>query len=186
MSALTVVPLALPGILEITPPRFTDERGFFSETYNRQAFATDGIADEFVQDNHAYSRLKGTFRGLHYQLPPRAQGKLLRALRGSFLDVMVDIRRSSPSFSKWLAVEVSASRWNQVYVPAGYAHGYLTLEDDTEVAYKVTDIYSQPHERAIRFDDPAIGITWPMPVETMRLSARDLAAPVLAAAEIFD
>jgi dTDP-4-dehydrorhamnose 3,5-epimerase len=186
MPSLTVVPLSLSGLLEITPPRFADERGFFSETYNHQAFAANGLAETFVQDNHALSRRRGTFRGLHYQLPPRAQGKLLRAIHGSFLDIVVDIRRTSPTFGKWLGIEISADRWNQVYVPPGFAHGYLTLEDDTAVAYKVTDVYSQPHERGIRFDDPAIGIVWPMTADEMLLSAKDRAAPLLADAELFD
>ncbi len=186
MADPKLVPLSLPGVLELTLPRFADERGFFSETYNQEAFAALGLGETFVQDNHVLSRRRGTFRGLHYQLPPRAQGKLLRAISGRFLDVVVDIRRTSPTFGKWLGHEISAERWNQVYVPPGFAHGYLTLEDDTAVAYKVTDVYSPHDERSIRFDDPAIGIAWPLPTSEMLLSEKDRAAPLMADAELFE
>ncbi|HQZ13074.1 MAG TPA: dTDP-4-dehydrorhamnose 3,5-epimerase [Devosia sp.] len=182
----TVAPLALGGVFEITPRKFGDDRGFFSETWTPGALAGAGIDLDFVQDNHAYSLAAGTFRGLHYQLPPRAQAKLVRVTRGSILDVAVDIRRSSPTFGRWLSLVVSAAKWNQILVPAGFAHGYLTLEPDTEVIYKVSDGYSPEHERGIRFDDPAIGIDWPLDPATFQLSGKDRVAPLLADADVFD
>lgn len=182
----TVTPLALAGVYEIVPRRFGDDRGFFSETWNEKALADAGIHLNFVQDNHAWSKASGTLRGLHYQLPPRAQDKLLRVTRGSILDVAVDIRRNSPTFGKWLSLVVSAEKWNQILVPGGFAHGYLTLEPDTEVQYKVTDVYSPEHERAIRFDDPALGIEWPIAPEAAQLSDKDRRAPLFAAADLPD
>ncbi len=182
----TVTPLALDGVFEITPRKFGDDRGFFSETWSVAALSGAGIDLDFVQDNHAYSQAAGTFRGLHYQLAPKAQAKLLRVTRGSILDVVVDIRRSSPTFGKWLSVELSADKWNQILVPAGFAHGYLTLEPDTEVQYKVSDTYSPQHERGIRFDDPAIGIAWPLDPATFQLSDKDSKAPAFADADLFD
>jgi dTDP-4-dehydrorhamnose 3,5-epimerase len=177
--------LGLQGVLEIRPRRFADERGFFSETFNADSFAAAGIDLKFVQDNHSFSVAKGVLRGLHYQLPPRAQEKLVRVMRGAILDVAVDIRRGSPDFGKWVALEVSAERWNQILVPKGFAHGFLTLCEDTEVLYKVTDIYSPAHERSIRFDDPDIGIEWPLPAASLVLSEKDRVAPLLRAAETF-
>jgi dTDP-4-dehydrorhamnose 3,5-epimerase len=182
----TVTPLALAGVYEIVPRRFGDDRGFFSETFNEAELAGAGIALRFVQDNHAWSKASGTLRGLHYQLPPRAQDKLLRVTRGAILDVAVDIRRSSPTFGKWLSLVVSAEKWNQILVPAGFAHGYLTLEPDTEVLYKVTDIYSPEHERSIRFDDPALGIEWGIAPDASQLSDKDRRAPLFAAADLPD
>jgi dTDP-4-dehydrorhamnose 3,5-epimerase len=178
--------LGLGGVMEFRPARFGDERGFFSETYNAAALAEHGIDLVFVQDNHSYSAQQGVVRGLHYQLPPFAQDKLLRVTRGAIFDVAVDIRRSSPSFGKWVGLKVSASEWNQILIPAGFAHGFLTLEPNTEVIYKVTAIYSKAHDRAIRFDDPAIGIEWPADISNVQLSAKDAAAPLLAAADVFD
>jgi dTDP-4-dehydrorhamnose 3,5-epimerase len=182
----TVTPLALDGVFEITPKKFGDDRGFFSETWNESALLDAGIGQAFVQDNHAYSKAAGTFRGLHYQLAPRAQAKLLRVTRGSVLDVVVDIRRSSPTFGKWLSLELSADKWNQILVPAGFAHGYLTLEPDAEVQYKVSDTYSPQHERAIRFDDPTIAIEWPIDPATFQLSDKDRRATAFADADVFD
>jgi dTDP-4-dehydrorhamnose 3,5-epimerase len=182
----TVTPLALDGVFEITPKKFGDDRGFFSETWNESALRDAGIGQVFVQDNHAYSKAAGTFRGLHYQLAPRAQAKLLRVTRGSVLDVVVDIRRSSPTFGKWLSLELSADKWNQILVPAGFAHGYLTLEPDAEVQYKVSDTYSPQHERAIRFDDPTIAIEWPIDPATFQLSDKDRRATAFADADVFD
>lgn len=178
--------LGLAGVLEIMPRRFSDDRGFFSETYNAEAFATAGIGLAFVQDNHSFSATRGVLRGLHYQLPPRAQDKLVRVTKGAILDVAVDIRRHSPDFGKWTALEVSAEKWNQILVPKGFAHGFLTLSDDTEVVYKVTDLYSPQHDRSIRFDDPDIGIEWPLPASSLVLSQKDRSAPLLRAAEIFE
>lgn len=179
-------PLGLDGVLELTPRSFEDERGFFSETYNAATFAARGIDTVFVQDNHSYSAQAGTLRGLHYQLPPRAQVKLVRAVRGRIFDVVVDIRRSSPTFAKWVGIELSAAAGNQILVPLGFAHGFLTLEPDTEVLYKVSEFYSLDHDRALRFDDPEIGIDWPVGSGRLRMSAKDRNAPLLATATVFE
>ncbi len=177
--------LGLDGVFEISPRKFGDDRGFFSETYNAKSFAEAGIDLTFVQDNHSYSAAKGVVRGLHYQLPPFAQDKLVRVIRGAILDVAVDIRKSSPTFGKWVALEVSAEKWNQILVPKGFAHGFMTLVENTEVIYKVTDYYSPEHDRSIRFDDPAIGIDWPLPSSGVQLSDKDQKAPLFADAEVF-
>lgn len=179
-------PLGLDGVVELRPPKIGDARGFFSETYNRDRFREAGIALDFVQDNHSFSAVRGTLRGLHYQLPPRAQDKLVRVVRGAIFDVAVDIRRGSPTFGRWAGLVVSAQAWNQILVPAGFAHGFVTLEPDTEVVYKVTDTYSPAHDRSIRFDDPAIGIEWPVAAGEVVLSDKDRNAPLLADAEIFE
>lgn len=177
--------LELAGVLEISPRKFGDDRGFFSETYNAKSFAEAGIDLTFVQDNHSYSAAKGVVRGLHYQLPPFAQDKLVRVTRGAILDVAVDIRKGSPTFGKWVALEVSAEKWNQILVPKGFAHGFMTLVEHTEVIYKVTNYYSPEHDRSIRFDDPAIGIDWPIPASGVQLSDKDQKAPMLADADVF-
>ncbi|RWP10338.1 MAG: dTDP-4-dehydrorhamnose 3,5-epimerase [Mesorhizobium sp.] len=182
---LEIRSLGLDGVLEIVPERFGDARGFFAETYSEERFSDAGLELRFVQDNHSYSAASGVLRGLHYQLPPRAQDKLLRVVRGRIFDVAVDIRRSSKTFGKWAAVEISAEKGNQILVPKGFAHGFVTLVADTEVLYKVTDSYSPEHDRAIRFDDPAIGIEWPPTAGEFQLSDKDLKAPTLAAAEVF-
>lgn len=183
---MEVIPLGLDGVLEIRPQKFGDARGFFSETHNAERFAAAGISLAFVQDNHSFSAARGVVRGLHYQLPPRAQDKLVRVVKGSILDVAVDIRRSSPTFGKWVSLVVSAAKWNQIFVPKGFAHGFVTLEDDTEVIYKVTDYYSPEHDRSIRFDDPAIGIEWPLSTSAVQLSDKDRNARTLAESDIFD
>lgn len=182
---MIVRPLELDGLLEISPRKFGDDRGFFSETFNAKTFTEAGIDLTFVQDNHSYSAAKGVLRGLHYQLPPFAQDKLVRVTRGAILDVAVDIRKSSPTFGKWVALEVSAEKWNQILVPKGFAHGFMTLVENTEVIYKVTDYYSPEHDRSIRFDDPAIGIEWPLPSSGVQLSDKDQKAPLFADAEVF-
>ncbi|MBZ9795685.1 dTDP-4-dehydrorhamnose 3,5-epimerase [Mesorhizobium sp. ES1-4] len=182
---LEVRSLGIDGVLEIVPKRHGDARGFFMETYNAERFSQAGIDLTFVQDNHSYSAAAGVLRGLHYQLAPRAQDKLLRVIRGGILDVAVDIRRGSETFGKWVALEVSAEKGNQILVPKGFAHGFVTLVPDTEVLYKVTDTYSPEHDRSIRFDDPAIGIAWPSLAGGFQLSDKDLKAPALAAAEVF-
>ena len=182
---LEVRSLGIEGVLEIIPKRHGDARGFFVETYQAERFSQAGIDLRFVQDNQSYSAAGGVLRGLHYQLAPRAQDKLLRVLRGALLDVAVDIRRSSPTFGKWVALEITAEKGNQILVPKGFAHGFVTLVPDTEVLYKVTDTYSPEHDRSIRFDDPAIGIDWPALAGGFQLSDKDLKAPVLAAAEVF-
>ena len=182
---MQVRPLGLDGVVEVSPRKFGDDRGFFSETYNAKSFAEAGIDLNFIQDNHSYSAAKGVVRGLHYQLPPFAQDKLVRVTRGAILDVAVDIRKSSPTFGKWVALEVSAEKWNQILVPKGFAHGFMTLVENTEVIYKVTDYYSPEHDRSIRFDDPVIGIDWPIPTSGVQLSEKDRKAPLFADAEVF-
>lgn len=177
--------LALNGLVEIVPEKFGDERGFFSETWNSQSLADIGIDLTFVQDNHSFSAARGVVRGLHYQLPPFAQDKLVRVSRGAIFDVAVDLRRSSTSFGEWAGVVLSAGLWNQLIVPRGFAHGFVTLEDNTEVQYKVTSRYSAEHDRGIRFDDPGIRINWPSLVP-FRLSAKDEALPLLAEVELPD
>ncbi len=182
---MIVRPLSLDGVFEISPRKFGDDRGFFSETYNTKSFAEAGINLTFVQDNHSYSAAKGVVRGLHYQLPPFAQDKLVRVTRGAILDVVVDIRKSSPTFGKWIALEVSAEKWNQILVPKGFAHGFMTLVENTEVIYKVTNYYSPEHDRSIRYDDPAIGIDWPLASSGVQLSDKDRKAPLFADADVF-
>ncbi|PJR90229.1 dTDP-4-dehydrorhamnose 3,5-epimerase [Ochrobactrum sp. 695/2009] len=177
--------LELDGLLEISPRKFGDDRGFFSETYNAKSFAEAGIDLTFVQDNHSYSAARGVVRGLHYQLPPFAQDKLVRVTRGAILDVAVDIRKGSPTFGQWVALEVSSEKWNQILVPKGFAHGFMTLVEHTEVIYKVTNYYSPEHDRSIRFDDPAIGIDWPIAASGVQLSDKDQKAPMLADADVF-
>jgi dTDP-4-dehydrorhamnose 3,5-epimerase len=172
--------LELDGLVEIRPPKFGDERGFFSETWNAAAWQEAGIDLEFVQDNHSLSRQRGVLRGLHFQVPPAAQDKLVRVTRGSVFDVAVDIRPDSPTFGHWAGVVLSAAEWNQLLVPKGFAHGFVTLEPDTEVQYKVTAPYSAEHDRAVRFDDPDIAIDWPIKHDDLILSAKDRAAPPFA------
>jgi dTDP-4-dehydrorhamnose 3,5-epimerase len=183
---IEIISHSLNGVLEIRPVKHLDERGFFSETYNSKELARSGIKLEFLQDNHSYSSSRGVLRGLHYQLSPRAQSKLVRVTRGSVFDVAIDIRKGSGSFGKWVGIELSSAKWNQLLVPAGFAHGFVTLEPDTEVSYKVTDYYSREHDRTIRFDDPEIGIKWPIDISSIQLSEKDAAAPLLADAEVFD
>lgn len=174
----------LAGVLEIKAQPHGDDRGSFCEVWNQEAFARHGIDTAFVQDNHSVSRQRGVLRGLHYQLPPFAQAKLVRVARGSIFDVAVDIRPGSPSFGKWVGVELSATRWNQLFVPAGYAHGFVTLEPDSEVIYKVSRPYSRAHERAIRFDDPRLAINWPVDADDIQLSDKDRLAPMLDEADL--
>ena len=172
----------LDGVVEITTPRFGDDRGFFSEIWNQQSWAKAGLDLSFVQDNHSVSKFAGTVRGLHFQKAPIAQGKLVRVVRGAIFDVAIDIRRNSPSFGKWVGVELSEDKWNQLYIPVGFAHGFMTLVPDTHVTYKVTAPYSKEHDRAIRFDDPEIGITWPL--DATVLSDKDKAALLLKDCDI--
>lgn len=176
---IAVKPLALKDVLLITPKRFGDHRGFFSETYNKRVFAEAGIRLDFVQDNHSMSAEAGTVRGLHFQTEPKAQDKLVRVVRGSILDVAVDIRRSSPTFGKWVSAHITASGGEQILVPKGFAHGICTLEPNTEVLYKVTEYYSAEHDSCIRWDDPAIAITWPLKGAPI-LSEKDTKSPLLS------
>ena len=182
---MKATPLALTEVLLLEPRVFTDDRGWFYESFNARSFAqATGLDVEFVQDNHSRS-LRGVLRGLHYQLPPAAQGKLVRAVAGSILDVAVDIRRSSPTFGRWVAQMLSAENKRQLWVPAGFAHGFVALEDGTEVLYKTTDFYHKASERSIRWDDPALAIGWPKELTTLRAD-KDEAAPLLGDADIFD
>ena len=177
---LDLRPLALDGLVEIRPPRFGDDRGFFSEVWSSDRMEEAGLALDIVQDNHSYSAARGVLRGLHFQAPPAAQDKLVRVSRGAIFDVAVDIRRGSAPFGKWASLIISAQSWNQILVPKGFAHGFLTLEPDTEVQYKVTAPYRPDLDRVIRFDDPAIGIIWPIPAAELQLSVKDRGAPLLA------
>jgi dTDP-4-dehydrorhamnose 3,5-epimerase len=175
--------LDLPGVLEVRPTRHGDERGFFSEVWNRERWREAGIDQEFVQDNHSLSKERGVLRGLHYQAPPVAQAKLVRVTRGAVFDVAVDIRSGSPTFGRWVSTILSAELWNQLFIPAGFAHGFLTLEPESEVVYKVSAAYSAEHDRAIRFDDPDIAIEWPIEAHELTLSDKDRSAPRLADVE---
>lgn len=177
-------PLRLAGLYEIRPKKFGDDRGFFSETYNAALLAEAGIDVAFVQDNHSYSAATGVLRGLHFQTPPVAQDKLVRVSRGSVFDVAVDLRPGSPTYGQWEGLTLSAALWNQIFVPKGFAHGFVTLEENTEVQYKVSAPYSPEHDRSVRFDDPAIGIEWPLAPGAVQLSAKDRAAPLLADLEM--
>jgi len=180
-----IIKTRLDGVLLVKMPKFVDERGFFSETYNARAYLQAGIDTSFVQDNHSFSRSRGVLRGLHYQLAPHGQGKLVRVTRGRVFDVAVDIRRHSPTFRQWVGVELSAENWLSFYIPPGFAHGFLTLEDDCEFLYKVTAFYTPSHDRAIRYDDPDIAIEWPISSDEIKLSIKDAQAPLLREAEIF-
>lgn len=177
--------LAIPEVVLIEPAVFGDARGFFFESYNRDAFrAATGLDVDFVQDNHSRSE-RGVLRGLHYQLPPAAQGKLVRVVAGEAYDVAVDIRRSSPTFGRWVGARLSADNRHQLWIPPGFAHAFLTLSESCDFLYKTTGFYARAHERCIRWDDPDIGVDWPgadVPV----LSDKDRAAPALKEADIFD
>ena len=157
-----------------------DTRGFFSETYSRRSLAEAGIDIDFVQDNHAFSAEKGVVRGLHFQVPPFAQDKLVRVARGSVFDVAVDLRRGSPTYGQHVSAVISAEAWNQILVPIGFAHGFMTLEPDTEVLYKVSNYYSAEHDKGLLWNDPALGIEWPIAEDETILSAKDKVQPRLA------
>lgn len=176
---MRITPLPIPGLLLIDPARVGDDRGFFSETFRLDAFQQVVGPLDFVQENHSLSAQKGTIRGLHYQKAPRAQGKLVRVVKGGILDVAVDIRRGSPTFGRHYAVELSTDNWLQLWVPKGFLHGFCTLVDDVEVIYKVTDYYSREHDAGIRWNDPDIGIAWPFAEPDVHLSDKDKIAPFL-------
>ena len=173
---------SLEGVYIITPQVFGDHRGWFCETYSAQKFHEIGIDTVFVQDNQSYSKEKNTIRGLHFQLAPKAQTKLLRCTRGKILDVAVDIRKGSKQFGKWVAVELSAENKKMIYIPKGFAHAFLTLSEDVEVQYKVDQYYSPEHDRSILFSDPAIGIDWG--IDNPILSEKDLKAPLLSESDV--
>ena len=175
--------LAIPDVVLLEPRVFGDDRGFFYESYNRQAFReATGLDPDFVQDNHSRS-VQGVLRGLHYQLPPKAQGKLVRVVAGEVFDVAVDIRKGSPTFGRWVGEVLSAGNKRQLWIPPGFAHGFLTLSESAEFLYKTTDSYSPQHERCIRWDDRQIAIDWPLP-GSPALSAKDAQGIDLSDAEL--
>jgi dTDP-4-dehydrorhamnose 3,5-epimerase len=177
----------IPAVKIITPKRHGDTRGFFSEVYNRSDWDQAGLQHTFVQDNHSFSAVVGTLRGLHFQTPPFAQAKLVRCTRGRILDVAVDIRRSSPTFGQHVAVELSADNWRQMLIPIGFAHAFLTLEADVEVLYKTTAAYSAANDRGVAWNDPTIGIAWPLLPVGPVLSDKDRRLPRLEdAPELFE
>jgi dTDP-4-dehydrorhamnose 3,5-epimerase len=169
----------LPGVKLLKPKRFGDHRGFFAETYNCQVYAGLGVDVEFVQDNHSLSAAVGTVRGLHFQAPPHAQVKLVRCGRGAIFDVAVDIRRGSPTYGQWVGYELSAENGAQFYIPVGFAHGFATLEPDSEIIYKCSEYYAPETEDALQWNDPVIGIDWPITGDAI-LSDKDAVAPQLA------
>ena len=179
-SYMQVIETTIPDVKVLVPKQFKDHRGFFSEVYSRKALRDVGIDCEFVQDNHSLSVEKGVLRGLHYQVAPIAQDKLIRVVRGAIVDVAVDIRRGSPTFGKHVSVVLSAENLKQMLVPVGFAHGFATLEPNTEVLYKVTRYYSPTHERGIRWNDPKLGINWQVTDAAAVLSERDRKHPMLA------
>jgi dTDP-4-dehydrorhamnose 3,5-epimerase len=173
--------LDIPDVKLVTPKRIGDNRGFFSETYNATAFAAGGISTPFVQDNQSLSAEKGTIRGLHFQTEPFAQAKLVRVIKGAIFDVAVDIRKDSPSFGRHVSAILSEENWQQLYIPVGFAHGFCTLEPNTEVIYKVTNFYSAANDRGLLWNDPALGIDWPVDETGAVLSDKDKKHPALAA-----
>jgi dTDP-4-dehydrorhamnose 3,5-epimerase len=187
---MKLVATPLPGVVVVEPAVFGDERGWFMESFNeprwQQGLAALGLpaSRRFVQDNHSCSSA-GVLRGLHYQLPPHAQGKLVRVVKGAAFDVAVDIRRGSASFGRWFGIELNADNKRQLWIPEGFAHGFIALQDDTHFLYKTTDVYAKDCDRSIRWDDPAIGIDWPLPpgVGAPLVAPKDASAPLLAAAE---
>jgi dTDP-4-dehydrorhamnose 3,5-epimerase len=180
---MIVEPLAIPEVKRLLPVIHRDGRGAFSETYSRRALKDAGIDITFVQDNHSISRSKGVVRGLHFQCPPHAQAKLVRVARGAIFDVAVDIRRGSPTYGRHVSTILSAENWAQLLVPIGFAHGFCTLEPDTEVIYKTTDYYAPQTELGIRWDDPDLGIEWPVKSADAILSEKDRRYPRLAEIE---
>lgn len=175
--SISVQSLAIPEVKIIKTARHGDHRGFFSETYNARAFREAGIELTFVQDNHSRSGQRGTIRGLHFQAHPFAQDKLVRVVRGRIFDVAVDLRRSSPTYGRWVAAEISAEEWNQILIPVGFAHGVCTLEDDTEIVYKVTNYYSPQHDLGVLWNDPDLAIAWPIAAGEAILSEKDRRQP---------
>lgn len=189
---MKLLPTALQGVFVVEPAVFGDDRGWFMESFNEARFeaalreAGAPVPRRFVQDNHSASHA-GVLRGLHYQLPPHAQGKLVRVVRGRAWDVAVDIRRGSPQFGRWVGVELSADNHRQLWIPEGFAHGFLALEDDTHFLYKTTDVYARDCERSLRWDDPALAVAWPLAQlagASPRVAPKDAAAPSLDAAEL--
>lgn len=168
----------ISGVCVVEPKVFGDHRGYFMETYSTAAFAAIGIENIFVQDNRSYTARRGTLRGIHFQNAPMAQAKLVSVVRGTVMDVAVDLRAGSPTFKQWVGVELSAENKRMLFIPRGFGHGFVTLTDDVEFAYKVDNLYSPEHDRGIRFNDPAIGVDWG--VKDPILSEKDTASPLLA------
>ena len=177
---MEIIPTEIRDVRIIMPAKHWDRRGFLSETYNKKGLAEAGIELDFVQDNHSYSSEKGVVRGLHYQAPPFAQDKLLRVVRGSLFDVAVDLRKSSPTFGKYVGVILSAEKWNQLLVPKGFAHGFATLEPGTELVYKVTNYYRPEFDRGLFWRDPQVGIEWPVSFAEAIVSEKDSQLPRLS------
>lgn len=183
---MKAIPTSLPGVLILEPQVFGDARGFFMESFNQRRFdELTGTKHHFVQDNHSRSA-KGVLRGLHYQLPPHAQGKLVRVTQGCVFDVAVDVRRGSASFGKWTGVELSGENQRQFWIPPGFAHGFLVLSDSADFLYKTTDYYAPECEAAVRWDDPELAIEWPQLGVAPQLSGKDAAAPLLRDARLFE
>ena len=177
---MEITQTALAGVLILTPPRFGDHRGYFSESWNKRRLAEAGIDIDFVQDNESLSAEKGTVRGLHFQSPPAAQDKLVRAVQGTILDVAVDIRVGSPTYGAWVGEELSAENGRQLLVPKGFLHGFLTLTENVLVSYKCSDFYAPDCDGAVRFDDPDIGIDWGVAAGDVTVSEKDGKAPAFA------
>ena len=177
---MLVKALEIPDVKLIMPQRFYDRRGFFSDIYNRRQLREFGITADFVQDNHSFSSMKGVVRGLHFQMKPHAQGKLVRVARGAIFDVALDIRSGSPTLGRHVSAILSAENWTQIWIPEGFAHGFCTLEPDTDVLYKTTAYYSPQWSRGIKWDDPELGIAWPAEPHDVILSDADLNYPRLA------
>ena len=175
---MNVIETALEGVRILEPQVFGDARGWFMESWSKKKMEDAGITVDFVQDNHSFSAQKGTLRGLHYQLNPMAQAKLLRVSRGAVFDVAVDIRRGSPTYAQWIGIELSAENYRQLFIPRGFAHGFITLTDNVEVQYKADNLYAPDCDGNIRWDDPAIGVAWPF--TPVVLSEKDAIAPSLA------
>ena len=180
MATMEAIPTAIEGVVEISSKRRCDDRGYFSETFRDDWFKSNVAAVLFVQENQSLSHAAGTVRGLHFQCRPSAQGKLVRCLVGSVFDVAVDIRHGSPSFGQWTAVTLTAEKGNQLWVPAGFLHGFCTLEPDCLVAYRVTDYYDAACDQGVLWNDPTIGVSWPEVVDPARLSPKDTRQPFLA------
>ncbi len=177
---MQVETLAIPDIKRLVPKVFSDERGLFAETYSKRALEAEGLSIAFVQDNHSISHAKGVVRGLHFQKPPHAQGKLIRVVRGAIFDVAVDLRQGSPSYGRHVSTILSAKDWTQLWVPEGFAHGFCTLEPETEVLYKITDYYAPESDSGLLWDDPALAIAWPVSAKEATLSDKDRRHPRLA------
>jgi len=172
-------PLSIPDIIYIKPDIFYDQRGYFFESYHQKKYQEAGITDTFIQDNQSKST-QGTLRGLHYQLPPMAQSKLVRVLEGTIFDIAVDVRKNSSTLGQWVGQELSADRMDSLYIPIGYAHGFYVLSETAVVYYKCNELYAKSYERAIRWDDPEINIQWPILASTPLISEKDRVAPLLS------